>query len=149
MKNNALLMTLFALYLIPVSVRGADIDGKWRCYDKTNVFCRPKAYFTFKADGKTLSGTMPYGGKENDIEHKIFRGTIKGDKIRFSIEFTDNGAYYEYRFNGIIKGDEIKLTCHSRGFPAHLRSDRPEYYTDFSGGGGMSNRELLLRRAEE
>jgi hypothetical protein len=144
MKNNALLMTLFALYLIPVSVRGADIDGKWRCYDKTEAFCRPKAYFTFKADGKTLSGTMPYGAKEIEIEHKIFRGTIKGDKIRFSIEFINGRVYYEYIFNGIIKGDEIKLTYQNIGIPQTLNSGVGSYGYGFNPGA-----ELLLRRAEE
>ena len=63
-----LLLTLLALSILPFSAISADIDGKWHCHD-SGCWGPDGTYFTFKADGKTLSGTMSY---QQGSEHKIY-----------------------------------------------------------------------------
>jgi hypothetical protein len=115
MKTSTLLMMLFAVCLIPVSARGADIDGKWKSYGKS-LTSLGDIYFTFKADGKTLSGTISSPIRNSTIS----KGKISGDKFQFVVEVTEPLVDTKYTFKGVIEGDEIKLTYQMElGPPKH------------------------------
>jgi hypothetical protein len=116
MKISTLLMMLFALCLIPVSVEGADIDGKWQCHNIGLSSLPEDTYFTFKTDGKTLSGTVLFVGGS---ERKISKGKINGNKFQFVVEYTiDNFGDERLTFNGVIKGDEIEMTYRDEHWPS-------------------------------
>jgi hypothetical protein len=119
MKISTLLMPV-ALCLISGSVKGADIDGKWKSYDMSikgadidgkwksyfiSIF--GDTYFTFKADGKTLSGTMSYPLRDN---LNITQGKISDDQFQFFVEVIKPEGDNKYTFQGTIKDDKIKLT---------------------------------------
>jgi hypothetical protein len=106
MKTSALLlMMLFALCLIPVSARGADIDGTWK--GRREGIGMLEQYFTFKADGNKLSGTVSYPGGSDT---KISKGKIRGNKVEFVVETTNIMVDVEITYKGVLEGDEIKLT---------------------------------------
>jgi len=151
MKISALLMMLFALCLIPVSVKGADIDGKWLWPGDKSVW-RPDMYFTFKADGKTLYGMW---SSAPGREIKISKGKISGDRISFIVVIIDDWGDITETFKGVIKGDEITLTLQvERDGPKALGPSLSGIYGPDPGGSYSSNRppppeKILLKKVKE
>jgi|WetSurMetagenome_2_1015567.scaffolds.fasta_scaffold667545_1 hypothetical protein len=155
MKISTLLMMLFALCLIPVSVKGADIDGKWKSYG-TSLTMLGDTYFAFNADGETLSGTVSY---PPGIEHKISKGKISGDKIQFIVDTYPLGDS-KLTFNGVIKGDEMKLTYQVGTSPNYIPPvsgnnssvpNNPKVHSGSSRGNPNipPTKELLLKKVKE
>jgi hypothetical protein len=69
--------------------------------------------FTFKQDGAKLTGSVT-GPQGDPID--ISNGKVDGDKLSFDVEF--NGSTIKH--DGVINGDEIKLTT---------KSDNPDFPT--------------------
>jgi hypothetical protein len=86
-----LLLTGFAL--------AADIDGKW---SGTITGMDMPIEFTFKAEGKTLTGFHIVSGTQTAIKD----GKIDGNNISFSVTL-DMG---KFDHKGVISGDQIKMT---------------------------------------
>jgi hypothetical protein len=86
-----LLMTGFAL--------AADIDGKW---SGTITGMDIPIEFTFKAEGKTLTGFHIVNGAQTAIKD----GKIDGNNISFTVTL-DMG---KFDHKGVLSGDQIKMT---------------------------------------
>ena len=85
----------------------ADIDGKW---EGEIVGQSMEIAFTFKAEGKTLTGTHIVSGQETAIEE----GKIDGNNISFTVTL-DMGGEMKIPHKGTISGDEIKMTYEMMG----------------------------------
>lgn len=78
---------------------GAEIDGKW---SGTITGMDMPIEFTFKAEGKTLTGFHIVSGQQTAIKD----GKIEGNNISFSV--TLEMGKFEHK--GIVSGDQIKMT---------------------------------------
>jgi hypothetical protein len=113
MRTHALVL---ALLLVAAPAFAADVDGKWAGTIESPNGEVPIG-FTFKADGKTLTGTTtgPEGG---DIA--IQNGTIDGNNIAFKVSLDFGGMPFEISYTGVVSPAEIKLTLDFMGMPIEL-----------------------------
>src|ERR1700733_10832490 len=100
-----------ALVFFAGSCFAADVDGKWAGTMSTPMGDIPVA-FTFKADGKTLTGTTagPDGG---DV--KIADGKMDGNTITFTVTFDFGGMPIMLNYKGVVANGEIKFTIDVMG----------------------------------
>ncbi len=101
----ALLLASFAF--------GADIDGKW---SGTITGMDMTVAFTFKADGKTLTGTHIVNGQETAIKD----GKIDGNNISFSVTIDMGGQETKIEHKGVVSADQIKMTYEMSGQPGEI-----------------------------
>jgi hypothetical protein len=97
--------------LCATMVFAADVTGTWATEMKTPDGNSFSLSFTFKQDGAKLTGSVT-GPQGDPID--ISNGKIDGDKLSFDVEF--NGSTIKH--DGVINGDEIKLTT---------KSDNPDF----------------------
>ena len=90
---------IMGLLLLTSFAFAADIDGKW---SGTITGMDMAIEFTFKAEGKTLTGVHIVNGQETAIKD----GKIDGNNISFSVTL-DIG---KFEHKGVISGDQIKMT---------------------------------------
>jgi hypothetical protein len=107
---------LIIALLLASSVFAADVDGKWAGNMSTPMGDIPVA-FTFKADGKTLTGTTagPDGG---DV--KIADGKVDGNTITFTVTFDFGGMPIMLNYKGVLANGEIKFAIDVMGMPMEL-----------------------------
>jgi hypothetical protein len=109
------------LLIIAGMAYGADIDGTW-----TGTIQGPDGgqgfpiSYTFKAEGNTLTGTMPGmpgpdGGQPKPIPIKD--GKINGNNISFSITFGEGDQGMKMEYKGVLSGDTLKLSFDAMGTP--------------------------------
>ncbi len=126
-------MRTFILTVLFVFVAGiafaAGIDGTWNGEVAGMGGGEPmKISYTFKADGKTLTGTTK---DMNGEDMSIKDGKIDGNKFSYSI---DLGMGQPMKFNGEVKGDTIELKMDMG---------------DMGGGGGMGGMPpIILKKAK-
>ena len=98
----------------------ADIDGTW-----TGTIQGPDGgqgfpiSYTFKAEGNTLTGTMPGMPGPDGAPAKpipIKDGKIDGNNITFSIVF-NMGQEMKIDYKGVLSGDSLKLSFDMMGSP--------------------------------
>jgi hypothetical protein len=92
---GVLLLTSFAF--------SADVDGKWT---GSITGMDMTIGFTFKADGKTLTGFHIVNGQETAIKD----GKIDGNNISFSVTLDLGGQEAKIEHKGVVSADQIKLT---------------------------------------
>jgi hypothetical protein len=99
----------------------ADIDGTW-----TGTIQGPDGgqgfpvSYTFKADGNTLTGTMPGMPSPDGTPAKpiaIKDGKIDGNKISFTVSFDMGGQEMKMEYKGVLAGDTLKLSFDAMGSP--------------------------------
>ena len=87
---------------------GADVDGKWSGpitgMDMT-------VEFTFKAEGKTLTGSHTVNGTKTDFKD----GKIDGNNISFTVALDMGGQVTKIEHKGVVSGDQIKMTYDMAG----------------------------------
>ena len=106
-------MTKFLLALIAVfalTAFAADVTGTWKASFETPNGTANNT-FVFKVDGAKLTGTVT--GQMG--EAPITDGKLDGDKISFAVSREFNGQTFKITYDGVVKGDEIKLTIHFPG----------------------------------
>jgi hypothetical protein len=114
-------LTTGLLLILAGMAFGADIDGTW-----TGKIAGPDGgegfpiSYTFKADGATLTGSMPgmpspEGGAPKPIPIKD--GKITGNNISFSVVFDMGGQETKMDYKGVLSGDTLKLTGEMMGNP--------------------------------
>jgi hypothetical protein len=117
MKVQALVL---GILLVAAPAFAADVDGKW-----AGTITSPNGEvpigFTFKADGKTLTGTTtgPDGG-----EIAIKDGSIDGSTIAFKVSLDFGGMPFEISYTGVVAKEEIKLTLDFMGMPVDIAVKR-------------------------
>src|SRR5512142_2127645 len=100
---------------------GADIDGTW-----TGTIQGPDGgqgfpiSYTFKAEGTTLTGSMPGMPSPDGSPAKpipIKDGKINGNNISFVVVMEMMGQEMKMECKGVVSGDSLKLTLDMMGNP--------------------------------
>jgi len=107
------LVAAFALMLVAVPARAADVDGKWSGSLDTPMGA-VQVGFNLKADGTTLSGTTT-GPDGSEIAIK--NGKVEGDKVSFLVSIDFGGMTLDLNYTGVVKPDEIAFTLDVMGMP--------------------------------
>ncbi len=113
MKIVVSLVAAFALMLVAVPARAADVDGKWSGSLDTPMGA-VQVGFNLKADGTTLSGTTT-GPDGSEIAIK--NGKVEGDKVSFLVSIDFGGMTLDLNYTGVVKPDEIAFTLDVMGMP--------------------------------
>lgn len=108
-----MLRFLVLTLLLAAPIFAADIDGKWTGTIDGGGGPMPVAY-TFKADGKTLTGTTT---GPDGAEIKISDGKVDGNNISFSLNLDFGGQAFTVACKGVVSGSDLKVTMDFAGMP--------------------------------
>ncbi len=97
MLRRLILLLLFASAL----AWPADLSGSWN-FKATSQQGEHAARLTLAQDGEKITGTLDTDRGEFKIE-----GTLKGDQIRFSVQYTGADAPRQVPFSGKLEGDRM------------------------------------------
>ncbi len=102
------IVTLIAAFVLTASA--ADVAGTWKASVETpnGTF---ESTFTFKVDGAALTGSVA----SQMGEAQISEGKIDGDKLSFAVSREMNGQTFKMTYDGVVNGNEMKLTVHFPG----------------------------------
>jgi hypothetical protein len=109
--TKKLLFVMTILLVASFALLAADVSGKWT-YDAPGRGGNPgrPVTITLKADGSTLTGTMPAGGRGGAGDPiAISDGKIDGNNISFNVKRDMNGTTMVTKYEGVVTGDELKL----------------------------------------
>ncbi|MCU1234553.1 MAG: hypothetical protein JWP63_2520 [Candidatus Solibacter sp.] len=108
-KKLLFLMTI--LLVASFALMAADVSGKWT-FEQPGRGGNPgrPVTITLKADGSTLTGTMPAGGRGGGGDPiAISDGKIDGNNVTFTVKREMNGNTIVTKYEGVLNGDELKL----------------------------------------
>jgi len=122
--GKAVLITLAVCTLMmaaAIPAAAADLNGSWLVKVETPNGVRETTY-TFKVDGKTLTGKVTTQRGDTDIKD----GKIDGDSFEFSVERPGRGgaAPTTSVYKGKISGDTITLSTTMQGNPVEMKGER-------------------------
>ena len=110
--TKKLLFVLTILLVASFALMAADVSGKWT-FEQPGRGGNPgrPVTITLKADGSTLTGTMPAGGRGGAPADPIAitDGKIDGNNISFTVKRDMNGTTMVTKYDGVVAGDELKL----------------------------------------
>jgi hypothetical protein len=110
--TKKLLFVLTILLIASFALMAADVSGKWT-YEGPGRGGNPgrPVTITLKADGATLTGTVPAGGRggADNPPIEITDGKVDGDNISFTVKREFNGNSMVIKYEGVVNGDEMKL----------------------------------------
>ena len=109
--TKKLLFVATVLLVASLALMAADVSGKWT-FEQPGRGGNPgrPVTITLKADGSTLTGTMPAGGRGGPADPiAISDGKVDGNNISFTVKRdTPNGSMVT-KYEGTVNGDEMKL----------------------------------------
>ena len=112
MSRTKLLVTLLAFTLMPLAAHAADISGTWTAAFDTQIGKQEYTY-TFKVDGKKLTGKAKSTNGESDLQE----GKVEGDKVSFVENLNFQGNAVKITYTGkVVSADEIKFSRDVSGF---------------------------------
>ena len=102
------ILTAFAI--LPMSLWAADVSGTWKSEFDSQVG-RQNYTFTFKQDGKSLTGKANSEAGERKRETELKEGKVEGDTVSFveMLKIQDNEIRITYTGKLSASGDEIKF----------------------------------------
>jgi hypothetical protein len=112
--TKKLLFVLTILLIASFALMAADVSGKWT-YEGPGRGGNPGRPVTIilKADGATLTGTVPAGGRPGGDTPPppvdITDGKVDGNNISFTVKREFNGNSVVIKYEGVLTGDELKL----------------------------------------
>lgn len=114
MKRIAIcLVVICALALAGVAVKAADqakVAGNWEMTSAGRGGNPSTSTIKFEQDGTKIKGTITRQGPNGPMEIP-FTGTVDGNKITFTTEFTTpDGTKRTTEYTGTVDGDNIKGT---------------------------------------
>ena len=105
--TGAAFLFIFTLSgVMTASAQNKSVAGAWQAEWNAGIGIMTCNY-TFKVDGKVLTGKVNAEMNGTESESEITDGKIEGDKISFSWVFDETVKMVT---TGIVTGDEIKLT---------------------------------------
>jgi hypothetical protein len=110
MTKKLLFVVTIAL-VFAFAAMAADVTGKWT-YEQPGRGGNPgrPTTITLKADGSTLTGTIPPGGRGGGGDPiAITDGKIDGNNISFTVKRDMGGQTMVTKYEGTVNGDELKL----------------------------------------
>jgi len=115
--TKKLLFVMTILLVASFALMAADVSGKWT-FEQPGRGGNPgrPVTITLKADGSTLTGTMPAGGRGGGGDPiAISDGKIDGNNISFTVKREFNGNTMVTKYEGVVNGDELKLKITRNG----------------------------------
>jgi hypothetical protein len=110
--TKKLLFVLTILLVASFALMAADASGKWT-YEGPGRGGNPgrSMTITLKADGATLTGTVPAGGRGGGDTPpiEITDGKVDGNNVSFTVKREFNGNSMVIKYEGVVNGDEMKL----------------------------------------
>lgn len=111
--TKKLLFVMTILLVASFALLAADVSGKWT-FEQPGRGGNPgrPVTVTLKADGGTLTGTMPAGGRNSDTPPPpiaITDGKIDGNNISFTVKREMGGNTMVTKYEGTVNGNEMKL----------------------------------------
>lgn len=119
MKKVMLALALCAL--MSVAAFAADLNGSFVVKSPGRDGQTQESTYTFKVDGKKLTGSVTNPRGETQIKD----GSVDGNNFEFSIERPGrDGATTTIKYKGKLDGDNITLSFEMRGNPVELKGER-------------------------
>jgi hypothetical protein len=116
--TKKLLFVMTILLVASFALLAADVTGKWT-FEQPGRGGNPgrPVTITLKADGSTLTGTMPGGGRGGAPADPIAisDGKVDGSNISFTVKREMNGNTMVQKYEGTLNGDELKLKITRNG----------------------------------
>ena len=115
--TKKLLFVLSILLVASFALMAADVSGKWT-FEQPGRGGNPgrPVTITLKADGSTLTGTMPAGGRGGAGDPvAITDGKVDGNNVSFTVKREMNGNSFVTKYEGTVNGDEMKLKITRNG----------------------------------
>ena len=115
--TKKLLFVMTILLVASFALMAADVSGKWT-FEQPGRGGNPgrPVTITLKADGSTLTGTMPAGGRGGAGDPiAISDGKVDGNNISFTVKRDMNGMTMVTKYDGVVSGDELKLKITRNG----------------------------------
>jgi hypothetical protein len=116
--TKKLLSLLTILLIASFALMAADVSGKWT-YEAPGRGGNPgrPVTITLKADGATLTGTVPAGGRggEDNPPIEITDGKVDGNNISFTVKREFNGNTMVIKYEGVLNSGELKLKITRNG----------------------------------
>jgi hypothetical protein len=110
--TKKLLFVTTILFVVAFVALAADVSGKWTYQQPGRGGGDPiPVTITLKADGATLTGSVPgmgRGGAPADPS-AISNGKVDGDKVSFEVKRTTQNGESITKYEGTVSGDEMKL----------------------------------------
>ncbi len=85
--------------------KAVDVSGAWELTSESPRGTMTRTV-TFKQDGTSLTGTMESRMGSMPIES----GSVEGDKITFTVQFSRGDRQFEMVYKGTVDGDKAKGT---------------------------------------
>ena len=106
--TKKLLFVTTLLLVVAFAAMAADVSGKWT-YEQAGRNGGParQVTITLKADGSTLTGSVP--GMRDAPPIEITNGKVDGDNVSFEVKREFNGNTMVSKYEGKVSGDEMKL----------------------------------------
>jgi len=126
--TKKLLFVLTILLIASFALMAADVSGKWT-YEGPGRGGNPgrPVTITLKADGATLTGTVPAGGRGGGDNPPppidITDGKVDGNNISFTVKREFNGNAMVIKYEGVVNGDEMKLKIMRNGPDGPVTTD--------------------------
>ena len=119
--TKKLLFVFTILLIASFALMAADVSGKWT-YEGPGRGGNPgrPVTITLKADGATLTGAVPAGGRGGGGDNPpppidITDGKVDGNNISFTVKREFNGNSMVIKYEGVVNGDELKLKITRNG----------------------------------
>ncbi len=115
--TKKLLFVISILLVASFALMAADVSGKWT-FEQPGRGGNPgrPVTITLKADGSTLTGTIPAGGRGGGGDPiAISDGKVDGSNISFTVKREMNGNTMVTKYEGTVAGDELKLKITRNG----------------------------------
>jgi hypothetical protein len=120
MTKKLLFVVTLAL-VAAFALMAADVSGKWTFEQAGRQGGTPRQVtMTLKAEGTTLTGSMPgfgRGGGEPPPPTAITDGKVDGNNVSFTVKREMGGNTVVTKYEGVVSGDEMKLKIIREGGP--------------------------------
>ena len=116
--TKKLLFVMTILLVASFALMAADVSGKWT-FEQPGRGGNPgrPVTITLKADGSTLTGSMPgvRPRRRRPTRIAITDGKVDGNNVSFTVKREMNGNAMVTKYEGTVSGDEMKLKITRNG----------------------------------
>jgi hypothetical protein len=105
---------------LAVVALAADATGKWS-FETQGRNGPMTQTLNLKQDGGDLSGTLA-GGRGGEVQ--ISDGKVDGNNVSFTVVREFQGNKVTIKYNGVMSGDEMKLTIETGRGPQEVTAKR-------------------------